>query len=99
MAAYDADNNMPIQRKNDPRQGARVFGTDANSASSGNMPGGNRTMKKSLLTIGYLAAVAFAASAHAQVPTAQPSVSYEDGPDGVRYQITRNVVQRSVPPT
>src|SRR4051812_48048599 len=63
------------------------------------MPGGNRTMKKSLFTIGYLAAVAFSASAQAQVPTSQPSVSYEDGPDGVRYQITRNVVQRSVPTT
>src|SRR5436853_4371145 len=89
---------MPIQTKSDPRQAARVFGTDADSAAS-NMPGGNRTMNKSLLTIGYLAVVALATTTYAQVPTSQPSVSYEDGPDGVRYQITRNVVQRSIPTT
>jgi hypothetical protein len=90
---------MPINTKSDPRQAARVFATDANSAASSNMPGGNRTMKKSVLTIGYLAVVALATTGNAQVATSQPSVAYEDGPDGVRYQITRNVVQRSIPTT
>src|SRR3954471_12338155 len=75
------------------------FGKDANSRRPGNMPGGNRTMKKSLFIIPCFAAAMLAVPAHAQVPAVAPSVTYEDGPDGVRYQITRSVVQRSIPTT
>src|SRR4051812_9858768 len=30
---------------------------------------------------------------------AQAQTTYEDGPDGVRYRVTRSVVQRSIPTT
>jgi hypothetical protein len=56
-------------------------------------------MKKSLFIIPCFAAAMLAVPAHAQVPAVAPSVTYEDGPDGVRYQITRSVVQRSIPTT
>jgi hypothetical protein len=56
-------------------------------------------MKKFLFTVSCLASAALAATANAQVATGQPSVTYEDGPDGVRYQVTRSVMQRSIPTT
>ena len=45
-------------------------------------------------SFGCLAAVSVSAVAHAQ-----QSTTYEKGPDGVTYQVTRNVVQKSIPST
>lgn len=51
-------------------------------------------MKKSLCTLTWLTAVAIGAAANGQATT-----TYEDGPDGVKYRVTRQVVQRSIPTT
>ena len=51
-------------------------------------------MRKTLFTMSWLVAAAIGAVAHGQVTT-----TYEDGPDGVKYQVTRQVVQRSIPST
>jgi hypothetical protein len=51
-------------------------------------------MKISLCTLTCLAAAAVGAVAHGQATT-----TYEDGPDGVKYQVTRQVIQRSIPST
>jgi hypothetical protein len=51
-------------------------------------------MKKSLCTFSWIAATAIGAMANAQTTT-----TMEDGPDGVRYQVTRQTVQRSIPTT
>jgi hypothetical protein len=51
-------------------------------------------MKKSLFTITYVLGTAIGSIAVGQTTT-----SYEDGADGVRYQVTRQVVQRSIPQT
>jgi hypothetical protein len=51
-------------------------------------------MKKSFCTLTWLAASAIAVAANGQATT-----SYEDGPDGVKYRVTRQVVQRSIPTT
>ena len=51
-------------------------------------------MKITLTTLIGFAAAALVASAHAQTTT-----TYEDGADGVKYQVTRQVVQRSIPAT
>ena len=51
-------------------------------------------MKKSLFTLAWLAAGSIGAAAHGQATT-----TYEDGPDGVKYQVTRQIVQRSIPST
>jgi hypothetical protein len=49
-------------------------------------------MKKSLRTLICLGMTAIGTSVNGQT-------TYEDGPDGVRYQVTRQVVQRSIPTT
>lgn len=49
-------------------------------------------MKNSLFSIACFAAATIGGTAYGQV-------TYEDGPDGVRYQVTRTVTQRSVPQT
>ncbi len=51
-------------------------------------------MKTSLCTLTWLAATAIGAAANGQATT-----TYEDGPDGVKYRVTRQVVQRSIPTT
>src|SRR3954447_16512520 len=51
-------------------------------------------MKISLGTLTWLLAAALAAAVHGQTTT-----TYEDGPDGVKWQVTRQVVQRSIPTT
>ena len=52
-------------------------------------------MKKSLFTLAcVLAAATIGAAANGQATT-----TYEDGPDGVKYRVTRQVVQRSIPTT
>lgn len=51
-------------------------------------------MKNSLFTLTWMVGTAFGVVAHGQTTT-----TYEDGPDGVRYQVTRSVVQRSIPTT
>lgn len=51
-------------------------------------------MKKSLFTLTWFVAAALDAVANGQATT-----TYEDGPDGVKYQVTRQVVQRSIPST
>jgi hypothetical protein len=56
-------------------------------------------MKQSYGTFGWLGSVAIAVSAMSQVASAQSGTSYEDGPDGVRYRRTTQVVQRSIPVT
>lgn len=56
-------------------------------------------MNKCLSTLSWLAVTAIAISANGQAATSQPATSYEDGPDGVRYRVTRQVVQRSIPTT
>jgi len=55
-------------------------------------------MKQSLSTFSWFAIVAIAFTARGQAP-APSGTSYEDGPDGVRYRVTRQVVQRSIPTT
>jgi hypothetical protein len=50
-------------------------------------------MKKSLCTFAWFAATTFATA------QAQNSTSYENGPDGVTYRVTRQVMQRSIPTT
>lgn len=55
-------------------------------------------MKQSLCTFAWLAATAITVSANGQAAS-QPGATYEDGPDGVRYRVTRQVVQRSIPTT
>jgi hypothetical protein len=49
-------------------------------------------MKSSLFALTCLAVATVGELAQAQT-------TYEDGPDGVRYRVTRNVVQRSIPQT
>jgi hypothetical protein len=49
-------------------------------------------MNKSLITFGWLSVVAVCIPAKAQV-------TYEDGQDGMRYQVTRSVTQQSIPVT
>jgi hypothetical protein len=51
-------------------------------------------MKSSLFILAWLAAAALGASAQGQ-----STVTYEDGADGMRYRVTHQVVQRSVPTT
>ena len=51
-------------------------------------------MKSSLFALTCLAIATIGASAQGQ-----SSVTYEDGPDGVRYRVTHQVVQRSIPTT
>jgi hypothetical protein len=51
-------------------------------------------MKKSYCTLTWLAAIAVAAAANGQATT-----TYEDGADGVKYRVTRQVVQKSIPTT
>ena len=50
-------------------------------------------MKKALCTLAWYAATSFA-TLHAQ-----ESTSYENGPDGVTYKVTKQVVHRSIPTT
>jgi hypothetical protein len=50
---------------------------------------------KSTLT----ALIGFTAAALTAVAQAQTTTTYEDSPDGVKYQVTRQVVQRSLPST
>jgi hypothetical protein len=47
-----------------------------------------------ILSFGCLTALSMSAVAHAQ-----QSTTYEKGADGVTYQVTRNVVQKSIPAT
>jgi hypothetical protein len=49
-------------------------------------------MKSSLFAVTCLAVATIGEFAHGQT-------TYEDGPDGVRYRVTRSVVQRSIPTT
>jgi hypothetical protein len=51
-------------------------------------------MNKSLRTFAWFVSMACGAAS-----LAQETSSYEDGPDGVRYKVTRRVVQRSIPTT
>jgi hypothetical protein len=51
-------------------------------------------MKTSFCTLMWLAATAIGTAANGQATT-----TYEDGPDGVKYRVTRQVVQRSIPTT
>jgi hypothetical protein len=51
-------------------------------------------MRKSLRTFAW-----FAAMACGSASLAQESSTYEEGPDGVRYRVTRRVTQRSIPTT
>jgi hypothetical protein len=51
-------------------------------------------MKQTFFALTCLTAAALGALAQGQTTT-----TYEDGPDGVRYQITRQVVQQSIPQT
>ncbi len=52
-------------------------------------------MKKSLITFACAAVATIVAPARAQ----QPTTTYEDGPDGVRYRVTHQTIQRSIPST
>src|SRR4051812_34873217 len=56
-------------------------------------------MKKALSTITWLAAAAISIAANGQTSPGQPSTTYEDGPDGVRFRVTHQVIQRSIPTT
>src|SRR6185312_877962 len=56
--------------------------------------GRSQGMKKAIFTLACLSATAFATSANGQAST-----TYEDGPDGVKYRVTRVVGQRSLPVT
>jgi len=49
-------------------------------------------MKTSIFSIACFAATTLGGAAYGQV-------TYEDGPDGVRYQVTRSVTQSSIPQT
>jgi hypothetical protein len=51
-------------------------------------------MMKTLWTLSWLTATAITATAYGQVQT-----TYEDGPDGVKYRVTRQVTQRAIPTT
>ena len=51
-------------------------------------------MKSCLFALACVASATISASAQGQ-----PSVTYEDGADGMRYRVTHQVVQRSVPTT
>jgi hypothetical protein len=51
-------------------------------------------MKRTLTTMTWVATVALSAAVHGQTTT-----TYEDSPDGVKWQVTRQVVQRSIPTT
>jgi hypothetical protein len=51
-------------------------------------------MMKTLWTLSWLTATAITATVNAQVQT-----TYEDGPDGVKYRVTRQVVQKTIPTT
>lgn len=51
-------------------------------------------MKKTIWTLSWLTATAITATVNAQTTT-----NIEEGPDGVKYRVTRQVVQKSVPTT
>jgi hypothetical protein len=51
-------------------------------------------MKKSLCTLTWLLVAALSSTARSQTTT-----TYEDGPDGVKWQVTHQVVQKSIPTT
>src|SRR3989304_5842193 len=51
-------------------------------------------MKKGLSTFTWFSATTIAAPAHAQ-----ESTTFENGPDGITYKVTKQVVQRSIPTT
>ena len=51
-------------------------------------------MRKSLFALTWMTTAALSA-----VTDAQSTTTYEDGPDGVKYAVTRQVVQRSIPTT
>jgi hypothetical protein len=51
-------------------------------------------MKSSLFTLTWMALAAMGVSANGQ-----PTTTYEEGPDGVRFRVTHQVVQRSIPTT
>ncbi len=51
-------------------------------------------MKKSLCTLMWVVAAVISTAANAQTTT-----TYEDGPNGVKFRVTRQVVQRTIPTT
>ncbi len=51
-------------------------------------------MKRTLIALAWLTTAAIGAAANGQ-----PTTTYEDGPDGVRYRVTHQVIQRSIPQT
>jgi hypothetical protein len=85
---------LPILSKSDVGQAARILPPVPTQRRQlvGEKPGGF-DMKSFLFAFTCLAAAMFGELAQGQTTT------YEDGPDGVRYRVTRNVVQRSVPTT
>jgi hypothetical protein len=56
-------------------------------------------MKKCLFALTWLAIAGVSISSSGQTVSTQPSTTYEEGPDGVRYRVTRQVVQKSIPTT
>src|SRR3954468_3253649 len=54
----------------------------------------DRLMKITIASLTWFTAAALATAVQGQTTT-----TYEDGPDGVKWQVTRQVVQRSIPTT
>src|SRR4051794_35735706 len=99
--ADDVPAALPILTKSDAGRTVRILPPVPTTITNwtGYKAQRNRTMKKSFCTFTWLAVVAIAITAQGQTATGQPGTTYEDGPDGVRYQVTRQVVQRSIPTT
>jgi hypothetical protein len=86
---------LPILTKSDSRLIIRILpaAVDALPTRRGAIFQ-ERNMKTSLATLTCLLVTAIGSAANGQATT-----TYEDGPDGVKFRVTRQVVQRTIPTT